>query len=97
MLQDQDLDTLVWGYCRTAHRLDYFRACPVPQYTYIMSDALGSSAVRSCSGLLYDLSHVIVYSIKLWPVLQQAYKKVYASSFVWTNPLVWDQMLPVLI
>ncbi len=31
MLQDQDLGTLVWDYCRTVHRLDYFRACPVPQ------------------------------------------------------------------
>ena len=28
-------------------------------------------------------------SIKLWQIIQQAYKKVCTSSFVWTNPLVW--------
>ena len=30
-----------------------------------------------------------VDSIKLWQIIQQAYKKVCTSSFVWTNPLVW--------
>ena len=29
MLQDQDLGSRVWDNCKTVHRLNYFRACPV--------------------------------------------------------------------
>ena len=60
MLQDQDLGSRVWDNCKTVHRLNYFRACPVlhkPRSGWsswaqilpvLVQDNLGDSPAGNC-------------------------------------------------
>ena len=53
-----------------------------------MSDALGSSAVCSCSGLLYNMSQLLwILSICGLFYSRPIRWTFYASTLVWTNPL----------
>ena len=88
LFQDQDLGFLVWVHYRIGRRPNFLGR--VRFYMKLTSSL--SPQFKFCLFLLgTSVWSVACYVdfIKLWQIMQQAYKKVCTSSFVWTNPLAW--------